>query len=97
MHVSLTPHLEELVRNKVKSGLYNSASEVVREALRLMDDRDRVREMRLEDVRNEIQIGIDQLERGESTEYTKETLHELFDDVKARGRVKLDARRQKEG
>ena len=67
MHVSLTPHLEELVRNKVKSGLYNSASEVVREALRLMDDRDRVYEMRLEDLRKEIQIGVDQIERGEVT------------------------------
>lgn len=97
MHVSLTPHLEELVRDKVKSGLYNSASEVVREALRLMEDRDRVREMRLEDLRKEIQIGIDQLERGESTEYTTETLHELFDDIKARGKAKLEARRPKEG
>ena len=67
MHVSLTPHLEELVRDKVKSGLYNSSSEVVREALRLMEDRDRVREMRLEDLRKEIQIGIDQIDRGEVT------------------------------
>ena len=67
MHVSLTPHLEELVRNKVKSGMYNSATEVVREALRLMDDRDRVREMRLEDLRKEIQIGVDQIDRGELT------------------------------
>ncbi len=97
MHVSLTPHLEELVRDKVKSGLYNSASEVVREALRLMEDRDRIRELRLEDLRKEIQIGIDQLERGESTEYTTETLNELFDDIKARGRARLEARRQKEG
>ncbi len=95
MHVSLTPHLEELVRDKVKSGLYNSASEVVREALRLMEDRDRVREMRLEDLRKEIQIGIDQLERGESTEYTTETLHELFDDIRARGKERLEARRPK--
>ncbi len=97
MHVSLTPHLEELVRDKVKSGLYCSASEVVREALRLMEDRDRVREMRLDDLRKEIQIGIEQIERGESTEYTTETLHELFDDIKARGRARLEARRQKEG
>ncbi len=67
MHVSLTPHLEKLVRDKVKSGLYNSSSEVVREALRLMEDRDRVRELRLEDLRKEIQIGIDQIERGEVT------------------------------
>ncbi len=62
-----------------------------------MDDRDRVREMRLEDLRKEIQIGIDQLERGESTGYTTETLHELFDDIKARGKAKLEARRPKEG
>ncbi len=53
-----------------------------------MEDRDRVREMRLEDLRKEIQIGIDQLERGESTEYTTETLHELFDDIRARGQGK---------
>ena len=55
------------MRNKVRSGLHNSASEVVREALRLMDDRDRVREMRVEKLRKEIQIGVDQIERGEVT------------------------------
>lgn len=37
LNVSLTPQLEELVRQKVTSGRYNSASEVIREALRLMD------------------------------------------------------------
>jgi len=37
MHVSLTPELETRVKAKVKSGLYNNASEVVREALRFMD------------------------------------------------------------
>ncbi len=36
MHVSLTPALEEMVRRKVGAGLYNNASEVIREALRLM-------------------------------------------------------------
>lgn len=41
MNVSLTPDLERFVREKVESGLYNSASEVVREALRLLLDRDR--------------------------------------------------------
>ena len=59
MHVSLTPQLEELVRRKVESGLYNSASEVVREALRLLGERDRLREMRLEELRREIQRGLD--------------------------------------
>ncbi|MCC6470987.1 MAG: type II toxin-antitoxin system ParD family antitoxin, partial [Alphaproteobacteria bacterium] len=40
MHVSLTPKLEDMVRRKVKSGLYNNASEVIREALRMMATRD---------------------------------------------------------
>ena len=37
MNISLTPKLEEMVKSRVKSGLYNSASEVIREALRLLD------------------------------------------------------------
>jgi len=40
MNVSLTPQLEEFVRRKVASGLYNNASEVVREGLRLMIERE---------------------------------------------------------
>jgi antitoxin ParD1/3/4 len=40
MNVSLTPELEALVNEKVRSGLYGTASEVVREALRLLKQRD---------------------------------------------------------
>jgi antitoxin ParD1/3/4 len=40
MNVSLTPELEELVNEKVRSGFYHTASEVVREALRLLKQRD---------------------------------------------------------
>ena len=40
MNVSLTPELEALVNDKVRSGLYQTASEVVREALRLLKNRD---------------------------------------------------------
>jgi antitoxin ParD1/3/4 len=66
MNVSLTPELEKLVRQKVDSGLYLSASEVVREALRLLEERDRMRALKSEEIRKEIQVGIDQAERGES-------------------------------
>lgn len=48
MNINLTPQLEEMVRRKVDSGLYNSASEVVREALRLMEEQDRLRAAKLE-------------------------------------------------
>ena len=64
MHVSLTPQLEEFVKRKVESGLYHSSSEVIREALRLLEERDRFQEMKLDTLRKEIQAG---LESGEST------------------------------
>jgi antitoxin ParD1/3/4 len=65
MNVSLTPELEKLVAQKVQSGRYQSASEVVREGLRLLEDQDRLRATRLQEVRRKIQVGLDQLDRGE--------------------------------
>lgn len=64
MNVSLTPELENIVDQKVKSGQYNSASEVVREGLRLLQQRDDMREAKLNALRAEIQKGIDDLEAG---------------------------------
>ena len=58
MNINLTPQLEELVRSKVASGMYTSASEVVREALRLMDEQDRLRAARLEQLREDIRQGL---------------------------------------
>jgi antitoxin ParD1/3/4 len=65
MNVSLTPQLEKLVSDKVESGRYNSASEVVREALRLLQERDEVRELQLQGLRNKIAEGLDSLDRGD--------------------------------
>lgn len=59
MNVNLTPQLEELVRSKVISGMYSSASEVVREALRLMDEQDRLRRVKLDGLRRELRKGLD--------------------------------------
>jgi antitoxin ParD1/3/4 len=67
MNVSLTPELEKLVTQKVQSGLYQSASEVIREGLRLLDDQDRIREVHLNEVRRKIKTGLNQLDRGEGT------------------------------
>ena len=79
MNISLTKQLEELVKSKVESGLYGSASEVMREALRLLEERDRMRSLRLEDLRAEIKRGIDS---GEATPLDMEA-------VKDRGRKRL--------
>ena len=64
MNVSLTPELESIVELKVKSGMYNSASEVVRAGLRLLQQQDEIREAKLNSLRAEIQKGIDDLEAG---------------------------------
>lgn len=86
MNVSLTPELEKLVQAKVDSGLYNSASEVIRESLRLLHERDKVREIRLEELRKAIQKGVDQLERGDYTIYESEDLETLISEVQQQGR-----------
>jgi antitoxin ParD1/3/4 len=59
LNVNLTPKLEDLVRRKVSSGHYNSASEVVREALRLMEAQDELRALKLEQLRRDIREGLD--------------------------------------
>ncbi len=79
MNVSLTPQLEALVKKKVESGLYGSASEVMREALRLLEEHDRLRSMRVEELRAEIQKGF---ASGEATPLD-------MGAIKARGRKRL--------
>ena len=85
MNVSLTPELEKLVDQKVSSGLYQTASEVVREGLRLLKERDD----EMDRLRKDIREGFDAVERGEYTEYDVDSLHLLTEDVKARGRKRL--------
>ena len=68
MNVHLTPELEQLVQEKVKSGRYNSASEVVREALRIMEQRDEVRTMQLQELRNRMDRALGESARGEGTD-----------------------------
>jgi antitoxin ParD1/3/4 len=82
MNISLTPHFEELVKSKLASGHYHSSSEVIRDALRLLEERDQMRELRLEELRKEIQRGIGS---GESTPLDIEA-------IKARGQARLLAK-----
>lgn len=65
MNVSLTPELEQFVSTKVESGRYNSASEVVREALRLLEEHDAVRAAQLAQFNGEIGRRLAGLDRGE--------------------------------
>ena len=66
MNVSLTPQLENYVKERVQEGRYGSASEVVRDGLRLLMDREQERTERLAALRQEVQRGADEIGRGET-------------------------------
>jgi len=68
MNVSLTPELDHFVAEKVSSGRYNSASEVVREALRLLEERDQLRNSQGIAFNQEIGKRLQSLDRGEYIE-----------------------------
>lgn len=85
MNVSLTPQLESYVKQKVAAGMYNSVSEVMREALRLLEERDTLKEMKLAALRRDLQEGIDELDRGEGTPLD-------MDAIKAKARAMKENR-----
>jgi len=65
MNVSLTPELEAFVQSRVATGRYQTASEVVREGLRLLEQRERDREDILDEIRAKVSRGTEQADRGE--------------------------------
>ncbi len=65
MNVNLGPVFDRFVADLLKSGLYQSQSEVVREGLRLLKEREELKQLRLADLRKEIAIGSEQADRGE--------------------------------
>ena len=76
MNVNLTPRLEAMVQQKVASGLYNNASEVVREALRLLEERDRLARLRAA-----IAVGDAQIARGDVAEWTPDFMERLINEA----------------
>ena len=84
MNVSLTPELDSFVAAKVESGRYNSASEVVREALRLLEEHDRARAAQLAAFNQELGARLASLDRGE-----------YVDPKAARGRLEVKSRERR--
>jgi antitoxin ParD1/3/4 len=81
MNISLTPEMEQLVKDKVSSGQYHSVSDVIGEALRLLDERNRLQEQRLAELKAKIQVGIEELERGEGID-GEEVFAEIEEDIR---------------
>jgi len=77
--VSLTPALERFVTSRVSSGKFVSASEVVREGLRLLEEREARREAELARLRGEVRVGLEQARAGRLVD-----ADEVFEELERR-------------
>ena len=91
MNISIPENLRDFVDGKVKDGGYGSASEYVRELIRDA----KAKESKEAELRELLLVGLEQLKRGEASEYDEASIPELFDTVKARARARFAAKRKK--
>ena len=82
MQVQLDPRFETMIREKVDSGEYADASDVVTDALRLMEAHDR----RAQELRADVAEGFAQVERGESVELTPERMDLIMERARENSR-----------
>ena len=85
MTIQLDAQSEALIRDKVEAGLYRDAAEAIREAVRLLDEHDRSRQLRAK-----LSLAEDQANRGEGADFT----HDLFAQIKRNARRKAEAGHQ---
>lgn len=86
MNVSLSQEFEVFINEKVQSGFYNSASEVVREGLRLLKEQDELKKIRTEELKKEILRGVEDIRAGRfrtydsADEFAKEIIKEGLEE-----------------
>lgn len=85
MNVSLTPELENWVQSKVETGLYGSSSEVVRDALRLLYQFEEEKLRKMDELRSQLQIGLEQIRVGD-VEFMNSS---MVEEIKQRGRARI--------
>lgn len=89
MNVSLTPELEQFIKNQVESGKYTSADEVIMASIKLLEERERIYKGRFEELKREIMIGIEQLDRGEKLDG-----REVIEQLRQKNQAKRKAQAQ---
>lgn len=90
MHISLTPELENIVKEKVASGLYNNASEVVREALRFMTTNEElVYQIKLNHLRSTLAAGERDLDKGKYAIIATGDIETVFQQIKNNALIKV--------
>jgi antitoxin ParD1/3/4 len=89
MNISLTPELENFIVRRVETGMYHSASEVVRDALRLLKQRDELYKIQLAELKKDIAVGVEQSKQGKGRPMD-------FDDFKIRARKRFEERKRRD-
>lgn len=85
MNISLTPEMDDWIAQKLGSGMYKSSSEIIREGLRLLKLKEEQRAGMVEDLRNELLIGIKQLDAGNASTFDQD----ITDKIKQNARKML--------
>lgn len=91
MPITLTPELEKLVNDEIESGDFASPNEVLRESLLLLKEIRLPRQTRLENLRREVQKGIDAKNDGKFATYL--SADEMIEDVIKEARTEFEARK----
>lgn len=89
---TFSPELRRLVHEAFATGQYASEDDLLIVAVRLLNERNR----RLEELRRQLEIGRDQLDRGEYTEYDEVSLRAFFDDLQQRGQQRYEESSQQQ-
>ena len=89
VNISLTPQQEARVRARVERGDYASVSEVVRSALRLLDQQEKLRDIQLQELREEVLVGVRQAQSGHVKTFDEAAVA----DIKRRGRKRREAQK----
>ena len=93
MNVNLGDTLERFISELLQTDLYQSQSEVVREGLRLLKEREDLKKVRITQLQSDIDKELQQLESGEFETHDEKSLKKVFDESKSRGRKKHGAKR----
>ena len=95
--VALSPHLEAFVRAQVEAGQYNNVSEVVRDGLRLLQQRQQEDAAKLEALRRAVALGVDAIQQGDFVVLERDGIEALVADIGATALERSSARRRAAG
>lgn len=87
MTVEISADLQQFVHQVIDNGIYKNENDVVDQALRLLQQRQK----KIEELKREVQPALDELDRGEGIELDENELDAFFENIKATGKAELDA------